>query len=248
MIAATRGADARYLRAAANRAAMAGQTPAAGDPCTQQTIRCATARNYGHALPACCRSHLRDMMTAIQEVFDQLGVQWWADYGTILGAVRNPMTTKADYPWLAPGTLPDGPLAPGIIPHDKDADLGALKADWQLLMRARAVLERRGFPVMVRIHSLSLKILCSMSNHTNVDVFTWCNMGADRLRRISYINVDHYKGRDFPAAWVAKDAMTTVPWEGLTLPAPANPEAFCAFRYGEAWKTPVCANHDGMRR
>lgn len=174
------------------------------------------------------------------------GIRWWADYGTLLGAVRNPMTTWADYPWLPQEGRPEGPLAPGIIPHDKDADLSVLGEDWQKLMRLRSAMERKGYQVSVSPHWLKMKVRYSGRNHTGVDFFCWREKAGGTLFRPKYINVDNYKGREFKKA----DAfpLTTVTWEGLILPAPRDPVAFCAFRYGSNWLKPVPANHGGIRR
>ncbi len=215
--------------------------------CTAKTKRCANARDYHSALRPCCRGHLVRMMTDFAESANRHGVRWWADYGTLLGAVRNPLTTRADYPWLDPEVF-DGmaPLAPGIIPHDKDCDLGALSEDWRLLLLVRLDLEAKGYHVRVRKQSASIKIRLSEINTTNIDVFTWDSAADGILHRRTYINVDRFKGRHFPRAWVENRGL--VEWEGLTLPAPADPVSFCEFRYGDTWRTPVAANHDGVRR
>src|SRR5690606_5089095 len=68
------------------------KAPAIG-PCTRQSARCPDARDYLTELRPCCRSHLIETMSAVAEVFKEVGCKWWADYGTLLGAVRNPLTT-----------------------------------------------------------------------------------------------------------------------------------------------------------
>ena len=42
--------------------------------------------------------------------------------------------------------------------------------------------------------------------------------------------------------------LSTVPWEGMTLPAPRDPEAFLEMRYGADWRRPVAANNKGEVR
>jgi phosphorylcholine metabolism protein LicD len=182
--------------------------------------------------------------------FQSLRVRYWADYGTLLGAVRNPMTTKADYPWLWPDAGVDGavnpPLAPGIIPHDKDADFGVFASDWAKLMQVRAALERKGYYVQTRLHHSMLKVCLSAVNRTALDLFAWREKANGQFMRPRYISVDQYKGRDIPKGMLLP--LGTVEWEGMQLAAPVNPEAFCAFRYGPTWRTPIAANHDGRRR
>src|ERR1041385_4161145 len=87
---------AAYQRAMLARSLQGGQP----GPCTAQTLRCGTARSYQVELPRCCRAHLIRIVTAAVEALEEFKVTYWADYGTLLGAVRNPLTTWADYPWL----------------------------------------------------------------------------------------------------------------------------------------------------
>ncbi len=214
--------------------------------CNRGTARCVDARSYLAELRPCCRSNLIETMTATAEVLNEIGVRWWADYGTLLGAVRNPLTTWADYDWLSQDDRPEGPLAPGIVPHDKDCDLGCLEDEWPLICRAAPKLRRRGFDVVVRSVSRSIKVRYSRLNHVNVDLFSWYRRPDGTMSRRTFIAVDRYKGREFPAAWV--DKLSRVEWEGLALPAPADPVSFCEFRYGDTWRTPVAANNDGVER
>jgi hypothetical protein len=218
--------------------------PGRYQPCTRQTMRCADARSYLSPLRPCCRAHLVELMGHVIEVFGKLRIHWWADYGTLLGAVRNPMTTAEDYPWLT--GLPEGPIAAGVVPHDKDGDLGVLDADWHQIEKAAVLFRRLGHWVRLRPGTRKMKVCLSAQNHTNIDVFAWFTRPDGIMARRAYIGVDAFKGRDFPAAML--EPMTTVTWEGLTLPAPRDPEWFCAMRYGDEWDTPVAANHDGVRR
>lgn len=214
--------------------------------CTSATPRCADARDYRASLRSCCRGHVRQIVADTVDLLREYGVTFWADYGTLLGAVRNPLTTWADYPWLDSAGRPEGPLAPGIIPHDKDADFGVMYSDWQGLMRAVSALQRKGYTVKVSPHGAKIKVCLSAINQTNADFFCWFERNPGMLYRRRYINVDDFKGRDFPKAMMFPQS--TVEWEGLTLPAPVDPKAFCAFRYGPNWMTPIAANNDGVRR
>lgn len=221
----------------------AARGPSAFRPCTRQTARCSDARSYLSAIHPCCRAHLVLLMEHVIEVFASLRIRWWADYGTLLGAVRNPMTTNTDYAWL---DLPEGAIAPGVVPHDKDGDLGVLDADWHQIEKAAVLFRRKGHWVRLRQKSRMMKVCLSPENHTNIDVFAWFTRPDGIMARRAYIGVDAFKGREFPAAML--EPFTTVTWEGLTIPAPRDPEWFCAMRYGDEWMTPVAANHDGVRR
>lgn len=230
-------------------------------PCTRTTARCTNARDYRCELRPCCRGHVIGIMRVLVDVLNESGATWWADYGTLLGAVRNPLTTWADYPWLPQaGRTTAGP-APGIIPHDKDGDLGILFSDWDKVMKMRRALVRPGFYAPPSSRWATMKVRVSHRNHTNVDLFFWresdgtarvnrfgetVTVPAGHLYRERYAVVDRCKGKEFPRA--ALSPVTTVQWEGLTLPAPADPAAFLAMRYGPEWMRPVMANHDGVKR
>lgn len=217
--------------------------------CTAETARCAHARNYRRELPDCCRQHLVDISRKVAAAFDTHGVTYWMDYGTLLGAVRNPLTTWADYPWLPQEGRPPGPLAPGVIPHDKDADWGALLSEW-----GEAVAALRQYcpdlDVTERHSRGMLKIRVSSSNHTNLDIFFWLQRpgptGVLMARKNYVMALDRFKGRHFDRADLFP--LTRIEWEGLSLPAPRDPAAFCEFRYGPNWRTPIAANNDGVGR
>lgn len=215
-------------------------------PCTAKTKRCANAREYDHELRPCCRAHIRQMMDDLGILMNSAGITWWADYGTLLGAVRNPRTTWADYPWLPQdGRDTEGP-PPGIIPHDKDADLGLLWKDWRKLIRVKDHLLRLGYDVRVNSYAGSMKLRLSRVNHTNIDMFVWHERADGTLYRRQYARVDACKGKEFRKEDILP--LTTVRWEEMTLPAPHDPDAFLAMRYGPNWRTPIPANHDGVKR
>jgi hypothetical protein len=220
----------------------ASRKPVAFGPCTAKTQRCPDSRDYTVELRPCCRAHLIALMAQAAAVLNILRVVWWADYGTLMGAVRNPMTTWADYPWLPQeGRTTAGPAA-GIVPHDKDADLGVESRSYDAVLRGL-----RGHGGQVKaLSGHSLKLELSARNQTNVDLFFWNERPDGTLYRDRYASVDQFKGKEFHRDLLFP--LTTVEWEGMTLPAPRDPEAFLAMRYGPNWRTPVAANNDGVRR
>jgi len=207
--------------------------------CGPQTARCAGALRYDRDMRPCCRAINVELLAWVADLFTRMGVTWWADYGTLLGAVRHS----------------------GIIPWDKDTDLGILEDDRRKVLELEPELRRIGLGFSGRRLG-PIKFMASRQNRTNCDVFAW-HEKAGVMHRHSYANVDDFKGKAF-----GKDKLfplTTVEWEGLTLPAPgsvrmagATPaphvpgfEAgswFLEHRYGPGWHTPLHANNDGVRR
>lgn len=220
-------------------------------PCTRETPRCADARSYHTDLRSCCRSRIYELVDYWAHVAGEIGVSWWADYGTLLGAVRNG----------------------GIIPHDKDADIGVFGDDWERIIDYRpdvpwrregasfrpthvrtvdgfewVLKEPRNAKSTARYEFTGghlIKIRSSSLNHTNLDIFPWYLEHGDYHRR-RYISADRYKGRAFAPDRLLP--LSTVQWEGRTIPAPANSKWMCHHRYGPNWHTPLRANNDGIRR
>jgi hypothetical protein len=233
-------------------------------PCTPTSARCAVAQLYTHDLPDCCRGHLKHVMFRTVDACREAGVGIFMDYGTLLGAVRNPFLG----------------LPPGIIPHDKDGDLGFLGEDWEKLL---GIVTEWSEPIEVEpgrrqregealglhwIHKLprqeirragsytynagdSIKVCRSRANHTNVDLFPWYDRGFKmrpdgKRHRYHYVHVDRFKGKEFPEERLLP--LTEIEWEGELLPAPGDWEWFVRHRYGANWRTPVHANNDGIKR
>jgi hypothetical protein len=224
--------------------------------CTKETKRCLEARNYHRDLPECCRNLVIELMDYWAEVAKEIDAVWWADYGTLLGAVRNK----------------------GIIPHDKDADIGVMGEQWQKIMDYRPDVPWSKGKVTFRQEwtrtvdgffwimkepkepqsraryeytgGHSMKICTSSINRTNLDIFPWYPRRDPKLgdiyERRRYISIDRYKGRQFPGDKLLP--LVDIEWEGRMIPGPADPLWFVRHRYGPAWETPVRANNDGIRR
>jgi hypothetical protein len=195
--------------------------PAPGN-CTRDTRRCVTALNPQEDTPACCRSHVVELVRYVSGLLNEVGVTWWADYGTLLGAVRHG----------------------GLIPWDADADLCVLDEDGgkeaMLLLAGRAKAAGYHFVYIPSTRRLygggdRVKIYLSDRNQTPVDLFFWHRIPGGFDRR-EYVACDQFKGRAIPEAHLLP--LGTVAWEGMTLPAPAHPERLLDHRYGTGWRKP----------
>jgi hypothetical protein len=223
-------------------------------PCDRTTIRCRTAKDYHADTASCCRGHIRDMLAYLAELLPSLGVTWWMDYGTLLGAVRHQ----------------------GMIPHDKDGDIGVMGDGFQAILDYRPDVpwskvesgfretyardvdgyhwvhkpaRNVGNPKASRYlwsAGHSIKVRLSAINHTNVDIFPWYLEADGKYHRKRYIACDRYKGREIPAKRLLP--LTTLPYEDLMIPAPADPEWLCQHRYGARWRIPLRRNNDGIAR
>lgn len=202
-------------------------------PCTRDTARCPEARVMLLDTPECCLAHVRGIMRDLTRIFDREGIRWWADYGTLLGFLQ----------------------FGGMIPWDKDGDLGILAEDREKLLGLRGELMALGYyPTYAPVRPTErfrtgdrLKVRLSAKNHSNVDVFIWCDRPGGMLDRINYIGSDLYKGRQFPREWALP--LGRGQWDGIEISLPHQPEKLAAHRYGEKWQEPLRIKHPlGVRK
>lgn len=209
------------------RAAWARDQNATGRGCRQFSRRCEAARNMKMETPECCKRHIRTILADVGALLDDLGVTWWADYGTLLGALRHG----------------------GLIPWDKDADLGILAEDRAKLLSAFPLLLSVGYyPTYAppkpnnRFRTGDrVKVRLSQRNHTNTDIFIWEKRPDGMLDRINYIGADLFKGRSFPESWLYP--IRRADFDGIDIALPAEAEKLVEHRYGPGWTKPERTKH-----
>lgn len=200
--------------------------PAGG--CSRKSKRCDQPLGYAQDSPACCVAHSVAVLRWTGAFLDHIGVPWWADYGTLLGAVR----------------------FGGFIPWDKDTDLGIMETHLPRLMAARWLTQRYGLVFHHNRKKGMVRIYVSATNRLHTDIFLWHVNKRGLMDRRWWADVDANKGRDFPSAWMRPQVK--VPFAGFELPAPAavklpgatpapnvpgyeQGSAFLEWRYGPRW-------------
>ena len=195
-------------------------------------MRCPEARVMKLDTPECCKGHIRTIMADLAKLMDKAGIRWWADYGTLLGYYN----------------------FGGLIPWDKDGDLGILGEDREKLLELQPTLLGMGYhatyapprPTQRFRTGDRMKVKLSSRNHTNVDIFIWHERPGGILDRINYIGADLYKGREFPKEWVLP--LERGQWEGIDISIPREGKKLAEWRYGERWQEPLRVKHPSEAR
>lgn len=198
-------------------------------PCTAESVRCPEARIMLIDTPECCVRHIRFILKTVAADLDRAGIRWWIDYGTVLGFVRNG----------------------GLIPYDKDADLGILADDRPKLLKLKDAWNAAGFHATYAPPRATerfrtgdrVKVALSRTNRTNTDIFIWerDQPKPGWLDRKNYIGADLFKGREMPETMIFP--LRRGQWDGIDVSVPARPEQLCEHRYGEDWSIPQRAKH-----
>lgn len=186
--------------------------------CTKNTSRCKKEHGEGGFLivPECCREKIRELLYFTVELFEKHNIDYWLDYGTLLGAVR------------------EG----GFFSHDEDADISTFVENREKVEGLKDEFLKKEYVVRLNHfkNKSGIQIRYSKENNLHIDIFFWYNFDG-LLRRTSYVSGDENKGMDFPAEWV--ETTKDIKFENKLFRAPKNPERFCEFRYGTTWKTPM---------
>lgn len=155
------------------------------------------------------RAALRPLLRDACEVLDSHGVEYWCDYGTLLGLVR------------------DGDLILG----DKDADLCLLEDQKQRVLAAADSFRARGYRLTDR-GGAAQRLLRVLDTRTPfyVDIYPYRREGA------TLVSLLDSPLEDIEARLVERRSRLAA--FGTTLPVPAEAEALLLRRYGPGWRTP----------
>src|SRR5690606_29993145 len=123
--------------------------------CGRDSVRCAAGRSQHVDTPACCLHHLHTVLRETVRILESHGIPYWADGGTLLGAVRDQ----------------------AVIPWDTDADLGVMAADVPRVLGLAHAWEALGFEVQRHCGGALLRITYSPVNDMGVDLYPWAEDG-----------------------------------------------------------------------
>lgn len=217
--------------------------------CSRESERCPSALDRTAQTEACCVLGSVETLRITARLFDESGIRWWVDYGTLLG-----LACGGRWFW-----------------NDDDCGGGVLEDDRARVFELQPKFEAEGFrfvydrPRGDRFGGGDLvKIHWSDANDANTDVAFWHRRSDGMMDRRYFYGVDQFKGREFPASWTRE--VVRVDFEGLRVLALAQWEVLGALRYGNQFQHLVhavrtgrdpleasrlyfpAADHDGVRR
>lgn len=161
------------------------------------------------------------LIVAVQELLASEGVTAFADFGTLLGLVR------------------EG----GLLPHDLDIDMGVVVDDSLDVARIRTAMERFGFKVW-REYYIDGSVVESSFRLLGVklDISFYRNEGDTSHVWLFYRDPEKEYGpreRDIvKMTYSAIDGYSSVDVHGTSIVIPANPERLLEEKYGPHWRTP----------
>ena len=190
--------------------------------CTAYTRKCmffdwnlgeSTQENRLKAMPPCCTKHLREILWYLSDLFEEQGIFYWLDFGTLLGAVRGGRS----------------------IPHDTDGDMCLFMEDKEKVLTLAPRIWRDGFTlnfIKPAHDEMLLKVTRSKKNFMMVDLFFWEHDYFSGIYWGTGLNVP----KRFPDWWLQKrDKILMFDKE---MWSPREPEKFLRMRFGKDWRIP----------
>jgi hypothetical protein len=187
--------------------------------CTLETRKCRKGEwplgnNRLPSMPPCCVKHLKEVLFYLHDLFDEKGIKYWMDFGTLLGAVRNGR----------------------IIPHDTDGDLCLLIEDRPQIIDLADRINKDGFCYACykpkRDNDTHIKICRTAMNHMMVDLFFWRKDKWNIMRDSQGLN----EPKSFPDYFI--QTLDTVLLYDKPMCAPRDYKKFLRYRFGKDWRTP----------
>ena len=164
-------------------------------------------------LPKCCYNHLNIMMKDSIKIFNKNDLNYWLDWGSLLGLIRG-------------GKL---------IPYDHDVDFGIFFKDFDKLKNLKKDFTDLGYDLCIQNCGVEFpRIFFSKTNRLFCDVWLWGSIGNNF--KILKWNESQSKINVTPKNFFEK--LSSIDYEGIPIKVPSDTERYLEFRYGAKWKIP----------
>jgi phosphorylcholine metabolism protein LicD len=168
--------------------------------------RCLEEVRQNYTQPA-----LRDLLTKVVEKFNQHGVKYWVDYGSLLGIVR-----EGD-----------------VIRHDTDTDICIFPDNPDIERTLIKIVKELGHPYYLEYNPWSIDTF-RIVRRTGIGFLQpYTDIYGTKLENGYYVDVS---GK-IPVKLVGKTKK--IPWNGIEVVVPENTHETLVWRYGKNYMTPV---------
>jgi hypothetical protein len=155
------------------------------------------------------------MLDFIHDLFTKVGISYWLNFGTLLGAVR------------------DGDL----IVWDEDVDVGVWHDDVSKIMSLRDDFKKIGYQLMVNTIEMNNhdKYVCSITvYYSKLNLLHMCL--TTFITKDGIARCVEYPGMNFPINNIRNPSLASV--REHEFPCPTSSEVGLENYYGKDWKTP----------
>ncbi|XP_033194838.2 ribitol 5-phosphate transferase FKRP [Bombus vancouverensis nearcticus] len=157
--------------------------------------------------PPCCISGLRKVAHHVFDKLEEVGIRYWLESGSLLGAMRNG----------------------DILPWDHEVQIGVNRDDlerssWLIQAMDKPVVDNHGFVWKKAIEGEFFKVQYSKVNHLTVNILPFYAKNGSMLRDAWFLN-----NKDFPEQFL--HPMSSIEFAGRQVPCPNNIRDFLELKY-----------------
>lgn len=157
--------------------------------------------------PPCCLAGLRKVAHHVFEKLEEVGIRFWLEGGSLLGAMRNG----------------------DILPWDHQVDVGVNRDDlgrspWLVKAQNKPVTDHHGFVWEKATEGEFFKVQYSKVNRLHVNLLPFYATNGTMMRDAWFL-----KNRDFPEQFL--HPMSSIEFAGRQVPSPNNIRDFLEIKY-----------------
>ncbi|PBC31182.1 ribitol 5-phosphate transferase FKRP [Apis cerana] len=183
--------------------------------CSRESIRCFGSVVNGvpsylyqnRYTPPCCLSGLRKVAHHVFDKLEEVGIRFWLESGSLLGAMRNG----------------------DILPWDHEVQIGVNRDDlerspWLIKAMNKPIIDNHGFVWEKATEGEFFKVQYSKINHLTVNILPFYVKNGSMVKDAWFLN-----NKDFPEQFL--HPMSSIEFAGRQVPCPNNIRDFLELKY-----------------
>lgn len=183
--------------------------------CSRESIRCFGSVINGvpsylyqnRYSPPCCLSGLRKVAHHVFDKLEEVGIRFWLESGSLLGAMRNG----------------------DILPWDHEVQIGVNRDDlerspWLIKAMNKPIIDNHGFVWEKATEGEFFKVQYSKINHLTVNILPFYVKNGSMVKDAWFLN-----NKDFPEQFL--HPMSSIEFAGRQVPCPNNIRDFLELKY-----------------